>query len=689
MIKSKAILLPKIIIILFVLSLCYMAWHLTETPTSLYKVDVKEITGKIIKCQKSESGVTLTVQAKEKIIVNYSNDFNCQLGIKIKAKGTLKTPNSNTVFNLFNYRHYLWSQKINYIFQANFLEIIDNSQSFPYLIKNRLIDKIDNYHSRDYLHAFILGNSKEIEKDVLSTYQNNGISHLLAISGMHITLLSTILLFILNRLSYKEKRNYLLVIILLLFYAFLTGFSPSVIRATAIFVALTVKKILNLQLKTIYFLLLIASVYLLYNPYIVYHIGFLFSFIITFYLLAFQKLIAKFSANLAKTFIVSFIAFLASIPILIDNFFSVNFLSPVINVFFVPLVSFIIYPLSLITLCVPSLDHLLFSLTKFMETVSNFFNNIAFLTITLRDVPLIIYLIYYLIITYALYCLTEQKKQGLIILAIILIIHANSNYFDKYPELTMLDVGQGDSILIKLDHNKGNILIDTGGQINFDGSEAYDLTKTKTIPYLKSLGITKLDYLILTHGDFDHAGMAPNLLKNFKIKKIILNKNHDNELEKNIISLARKYSIEVEKVREKQMKIGSYDFKFLNGLNSSDENDDSLIIYTKIMAQNILLMGDASVRSEKYILDTYNLKHMDILKVGHHGSSTSTSSEFIDQISPSISLISAGKNNLYGHPHRETLKKLEDSKILITQIDGSIKLVLKDKVVYYLCPLMR
>ena len=101
----------------------------------------------------------------------------------------------------------------------------------------------------------------------------------------------------------------------------------------------------------------------------------------------------------------------------------------------------------------------------------------------------------------------------------------------------MLDVGQGDSILIKLKHNQGNILIDTGGTQNYKGQEPYDIAKNITIPYLKSEGINHLDYLILTHGDFDHAGMAINLIKNFKVNHLILNKENnalENKIVKNI-----------------------------------------------------------------------------------------------------------------------------------------------------------
>ena len=180
--------------------------------------------------------------------------------------------------------------------------------------------------------------------------------------------------------------------------------------------------------------------------------------------------------------------------------------------------------------------------------------------------------------------------------------------------------------------------------------------------------------MTITHGDFDHGGMAKNLIKNFKIKHIILNRENNN-LEKEII---KKFKGKITNISEGIIKIENINLNFLNGLNTYDENKASLIIYTNIENRNILLMGDATKESENYILNTYNLPKMDILKVGHHGSNTSTSKKFIKKISPKISLISAGKNNIYGHPHQETLKKLKNSDVYITKKDGAVKINLNN-----------
>ena len=679
--KSKITLLLKIIsTIALILGIINVILNYNSSPKSKYNINTKEITGTITNCIKTTYNYQITIKAKENVIINYQKDFKCKLGIKIKATGTIAKRDNNTIFNSFNYQKYLLSKKINYIFKANNIKILNNKTNIPYTIKNNLQNKINTYQSKDYLNTFILGNSKNIEEKIINSYQTNGISHLLAISGMHITLLSTIILFILNKLNNHKKINYIFVIIVLLIYMFLTNFSPSIIRATLMFIILTINKSLNLKINTLYILFLICGIYLLYNPYMIYHIGFLFSFIITFYLILFNKLIKQYKNYISKTLIISLISFLASIPIQINNFFHINIISPFINIIFIPLVSFIIYPLSLLTLLIKPLDIILVNIISIMENLSLILTNIS-INIILKPINLFFIIIYYLIITYTLYKLKKRRIIGIIILTITILIHSNINYFEKDPTLTMIDVGQGDSLLIKLEHNQGNILIDTGGQPSFNGEKPYDLAKNKIIPYLKSEGIKELDYLILTHGDFDHAGMAINLIKNFKIKNILLNSQKNNFLEKEIIKKANKTKIKYQNINSGILKIGDIKLQFLSSQKSSSENDDSLIIYTKIGKQNILLMGDAEEEREKHILNTYNLKKVDILKVGHHGSKSSTSPELVKQTRPKISLISAGKNNLYGHPHKQTLYKLKNSKILITQKDGSVKINLNTRAI--------
>ena len=232
-------------------------------------------------------------------------------------------------------------------------------------------------------------------------------------------------------------------------------------------------------------------------------------------------------------------------------------------------------------------------------------------------------------------------------------------------EIIFFDVSQGDSILLHYPHNKHNILIDTGG------NHTYEISKNIIIPYLKSKGISKIDYLILTHGDYDHMGEAINLVENFKVEKVIFNCGEFNELEQDLIKVLNKKKIPYYSCI-KELNINDSKLYFLNSKDYGNENDNSNVIYTELNGYKFMFMGDASDTTEKEILNKYNLPDIDVLKAGHHGSKTSSSKEFIDTINPKYSIISVGKNNRYGHPNKEALDNLEDSKIYRTDVEGSI-----------------
>jgi competence protein ComEC len=235
--------------------------------------------------------------------------------------------------------------------------------------------------------------------------------------------------------------------------------------------------------------------------------------------------------------------------------------------------------------------------------------------------------------------------------------------------INFIDAGQGDSIFLHTQNNK-NILIDTGGNFYFDLS-------SNIINYLKSEGVKKLNYLILTHGDYDHMGEAINLVENFKVEKVIFNCGEFNELEQELIKVLEKKKILYYSCI-KELNIDDNKLYFLNNKDYGNENDNSSIIYTELNNYKFLFMGDAGVEVEEDLINKYNLQDIDVLKVGHHGSKTSSSKKFIDEITPKYSVISVGKNNRYGHPNDRVLDNLEDSKIYRTDQDGSILFKIKN-----------
>ena len=225
-------------------------------------------------------------------------------------------------------------------------------------------------------------------------------------------------------------------------------------------------------------------------------------------------------------------------------------------------------------------------------------------------------------------------------------------------------MGQGDSTLLSI--NNKNYLIDTGGNRN-KSIYYYNLK-----PVLKKNVVRKIDYLILTHGDFDHMGESINLVKDISVNKVIFNCGEYNYLEKELIKVLNKKHIKYYACINKLN-----DLYFLQTKEYDNENDNSNVIYIELNGYKFMFMGDASTTTEKEIINKYNLPDIDILKVGHHGSKTSSSKEFINEIKPKYSIISVGKNK-YGHPNTEVLNNLSNSKIYRTDEDGSVMFKIKN-----------
>ena len=172
-------------------------------------------------------------------------------------------------------------------------------------------------------------------------------------------------------------------------------------------------------------------------------------------------------------------------------------------------------------------------------------------------------------------------------------------------------------------------------------------------------------------------GEAVNLVNILKVKQVIFNCVVFNDLESSLIKVLEAKKIPYQSCIN-ELDIDNYQLNFLNTRVFGDENNNSNVIYTELNGYKFMFMGDAGIEKEKDILDKYNLANIDVLKVGHHGSKTSSSKEFIDEIKPKYSIISVGKNNRYGHPNKEVLNNLSDSKIYRTDQDGSIMFKMKN-----------
>jgi competence protein ComEC len=647
--------------------------------TSIYSNETK-FKGNVIDYKIDGDLLTFTFKDQEKLLGKYylkSEDeknyyeTNLKYGSNVMVNGSLTEANDNTIPNTFNYRKYLYYQGIYKIILINSLDLDNNNLSLINKLKNYISYRINKIGDSAYLKAFILGDKNQIDDLEMISYRSLGVTHLFAISGMHIGLFAMIILFVLKKLHIKSNASLIIAVFIIFIYALLTGFPASVRRAFGLYLLITIKKIGKLNIKTIDLLYITVTINLIINPGLLYDIGFLYSVMTTLGLILNSNYLNK-GNYFVKLFKVSLIAYLFSLPITINNFYEINLLTPINNLFIVPLVSMVIYPLSLITFIMPILSPIFNLMLNILHNIDNFLLNFNVLNIVIPKLSWYLIIIYYLNLFFIL------KKRYYYFIAFYFIIyfvlvlfpHLNNNAYVYY-----LDVGQGDSAILIEPYQKRVIMIDTGGKTAYH-KEAWQIRNKEyfltdnSILFLHSLGIKHLDMLILSHGDNDHMGEAEHLVKNYTVNKVIFNQGADNNLESNLKTYLKSHNIMYSNGLEDELLV-SLDTKLYD-----NENDNSNVIYTKIYNYIFLFMGDASVLRERDIINKYLLTNIDFLKVGHHGSDTSSSKEFINQIQPKYSLISVGKNNRYGHPKESVLDTLKNSKIYRTDADGSIEIKL-------------
>ena len=655
-------LIKIITIIIFIITLLYTNYYPFK---SKYTKDDKEFIGIVTKYEVKEDKRTIEIKAKEKLLITYKyqdKEFNnLSYGDKIKVKGTLITPSKNTNQNTFNYQKYLYYKKIYYLVEATSINKIANNHNYLYTIKNILYQKIDKLKSSNYIKTLLFCDNT-LSKEIKESYRINGISHLFSVSGMHINFFVSIIYLYLNKITYNKRIKYLITNIFIIIYLILFP-SSSLLRSAVMSILYSINYLLKLKIKKIDILLLTLGVSLLINPFIIYDLGYIYSYTITFFLvLSSSTLKNKNKTN--KIIYISLLSFLVSIPITIYNSYEINIISILLNIILVPIISIIILPLTILTYIFPILDSILYLFTSTLETISLFISKIKITKIIFPKPSLLIIALYYII-----FLLSYQNKKYFYLNIILLIIIYISPYLNSNFEIVMFEVGEADCHLIKYPYNKNTILIDTG-------KNEYKI-KNEVIPYLKSIGIKKIDYLIITHGDLDHMGEGINLVNNFKVEKVIFNCGPYNDLEQELIKV-----LDIKKIKYysciKELNIDNNKLYFLQTKEYDNENDNSNVIYSELNVYKFMFMGDAGIDKEKDILDKYNLSNVDVLKVGHHGSKTSSSKEFINVINPKYSIISVGKNNRYGHPNKEVLENLENSKIYRTDEDGSIMFKIKN-----------
>ena len=558
-----------------------------------------------------------------------------------------------------------------------------NQLRYQYMTK---VLNITDYDYKFDMLTLSVGNKSYIESDFFDALQKLGIYHLYVISGTHVAFLSAFIYGILKFFRLPVHHIKVILIVVLMLFLFINFFSPSVLRAVFMGVCLLLSSFFNKK-PYMTIISLSALVQLSINPYVMYHAGFQLSYVTTYFILLTRPLFMHFS-NLGQLIIITVICELSTIVIVLIHFNEISLSGLVLNIVFVPLFSFIIFPsvllfnfLSFIHLPVfiDQSYHFVFSQIKILIDYlsSNFKHRIPIKNLH----PLSV--ISLLVLTYLLIIYSLKKAYIKLVISTILvciILYINHQNFSQNYTLTMVDVGQGDAFIIEDHRTHQTVLIDTGGKFNFNEA-AIPLSEKTVLPYLKEQGIDHIDLVLVSHLDIDHSGELLHILSKISVEHILMN-TEDVKFEEWVHAAPETYKKKIiDSNNIESFNIGNMGFNLLNSSDIfADSNEQSIVAQVSLDDFNVLFTGDIGIEREGNLIDSYNLES-DILKVGHHGSDTSSSFEFVEEVDADIALVSAGVNNRYGHPHDTVLDNLKGHRIYSTPESGMVKFSIKNDTI--------
>lgn len=604
-------------------------------------------------------------------------------GDLIYLEGKLEIPKIATNYKGFDYRQYLKTKKIQGIV------IADNVKILKAKYKNNLIYQMQKKikaiikeklpsETGDLLLAILLGDKKDLSEQIQINFKNSNLSHMLAVSGAHVSYIIIGLTYITqNSIMGKRKARVFCIFFLIIFMA-ITNFTPSVTRACIMAILTLVSEILYKKADIYTNISISALIILLYNPYSLLDLGFKLSFGGTIGIVIFMRFIKKKQEEpkllnyIKQMALVSICANIIIIPIIMNNFNTVSLTFLVSNILASPILAIIVivgFSIIIISIISHSLSNILVfwlnPILNLLIKISSFCSKLPFAKILVVTPYIFNILFYYTIILYLVnYNNLKQfiKKKTVILLSIILIL---SNFiFYILPQdlkIYFIDVGQGDSTLI-VTPSKKTILIDGGG------SESFDVGEKVLLPYLLDRRIRKIDYIMISHFDTDHCKGIFTVIENLKVKNIIISKQakkSENYKKFKEIVANKKINIILVKAGDK-IKIDKYIyFKILfpteKLIMQNPLNNNSIVSQLNYKSFKMLFTGDIEEIAEKEILNLQKDKlKSTILKVAHHGSNTSSTQEFINSVKPELALIGVGKNNTFGHPSECVVEKLRD-----------------------------
>ena len=618
-------------------------------------INGKNFKTKILIYEKLERGAGYKIAGKFTSPLPAMNEGNFDYNKNYKAQG---------IYAIGNIKN---SKKIS---KANIFYKISNS--FTDRAKKLFVENLDEKNS-NIITSIVLADRSLLDQEVRDRLNMLGMSHILAVSGLHIGVIVVFLDSIIKGLTKNKKLTDILVTLIIIFYLFIIGFPISATRAFLFYLLykgnIYLKK--DLDLKKIYFLSL--SIILFINPMAIYSLSLLMSYGAIFGLFfVYPVLNSRLAGSglVKKSFVGTTSVIISLFPLLNYYFDGFSLLVFLANLIIVPIYSVIItlgfiMGLGIFPGILGKVLNILMNATYGLESI---FAAKGSIFLALKAFKFEYIFVYYILLLLILnrHKLREIIEPNLKIIEIYMAVFFVLTSLGILRDLNTYKeshfyIGQGDCTLISF--RGKNYLIDTGG-----ARQENKIAEKFLFPTLKLRGLTKIDGIFISHFDEDHAGNLNKILKKYRVDNIFI--NHLPE-DPEILEKAEKFSnIVILKKGDKVKILGDTLAEVLSDSeNSEEENDNSMVLLINHRDFKTLFTGDISENVERKIN-----RDIDILKVAHHGSKTSTSMEFLENTSPKFALISAGVNNSYGHPHEEVLQNLEKHGIIyyVTARDGQV-----------------